>query len=219
MLVAQTTPELSVIVMVDKQRQRGAECLQALLAQSILNQMEIILIDFDDVPLPGSDHPNVCVIRQPRTITFGAAKAAGVRHSHAPIIAFVEEHVRVFPGWAEAVVAAHKERYAAISGEIHNGNPGEGISDVIAMMGYYRWLAPAKRIEGILLDSHNCTYKRDILLQLGDRLPFWLDCEIVLYTKLIQDGHKLLCDPRIKHAHINESDLRICKGYFLFNRL
>src|SRR5262245_35892210 len=129
--VNQPMPDLSVILMLDQQRKRGTEALQALLDQSMIDRMEILLLDFSDAaPLPGSDHPSVCVHRLPHGSGFGAGRAEGVRLARGSIIAFVEEHVRVLPGWAEAVIAAHREPYLAIGGESHVGNPGEGISEI-----------------------------------------------------------------------------------------
>src|SRR5262249_49422268 len=111
-------PRMSVIVMVDRRRARGARALRSLLAPSDAGALEILLLDFgwrEYPPLPGSDHPGVSVLRLDRGITLGAARASGVLEARAPIVAFLEEHATALPGWTDALLSAHAAPVAAVA--------------------------------------------------------------------------------------------------------
>src|SRR5262245_49342544 len=69
-------PVLSVIVLVDSQRERAVRTLRALCAQSLIDRMEILLVDFGAASyatVSGSDHPPVRVIPVDQSIAFGQA--------------------------------------------------------------------------------------------------------------------------------------------------
>ena len=58
-------PRMTVLLMVDQQRERGAHCLQSILAQSNIDEIEILLYDNaaeTNGPLAGSEHPSVRVL-------------------------------------------------------------------------------------------------------------------------------------------------------------
>ena len=216
-------PALSVVVLVDRQRARGAKALASVLEQDLIQQIEILLLDLasrDAPSLPGADHPSVRVIPHPRGGSFGCARAEGVRLARAPIVAFVEEHCVVFPGWARALVSAFQGPYVGVGGEVHNGSPGQGISDAVALMTYPQWLPPARRSESMLLAGNNSAYRRDVLLAYGRRLPALLGTELLLQWQLHRDGHRVLVDPAVKFAHTNETALREnCAVTFYWNRV
>ena len=131
--------------MVDGQRERGARCLQSILSQSIIDEMEVLVFDFappEVPPLRGSEHPSVRVVRVDRALTFGGARAFSVRMARAPIVAFLEEHVVVSPGWAEALLKAHRAGWTGVGPEMHNLVPGRVISDAMFLAGYAQWTPP-----------------------------------------------------------------------------
>ena len=215
-------PELSVIMIVGERRDRAVAALASVLSQEVAERLEILLFDLapDEPPaIPGSDHPAVRIVRLPPDPLFSIAKARGVRMASAPVVAFLEEHCRAYPGWARALIEAHRGPWAAVGAEVHNGNPGSAISRVVALMNYHPWLPPAPRAEFDMLPGHNASFKRDVLLGYGDRLEALLRAEIVLHRRLHEDGHRLLLEPTARFEHINESSLpSIARGYFLFHR-
>jgi hypothetical protein len=216
-------PALSVVLMVDRQRARGAMALASILEQDVIRQIEVLLFELatgDTTPLPGADHPSVRVIPYPRGRSFGRARADSVRLARAPIVAFVEEHCVVFRGWARALIAAFQGPYAGVGGEVHTGNPGQGISDAVALVNYLPLAPPARRGESMLLPGSNSAYRRDVLLGYEDRLHLFLDTEWLLHWQLRRDGHRLLVDPAVKFAHLNETRFRsLAVAAFLANRL
>lgn len=215
-------PELSVILVIGERRDRAVRALASVLSQSVVDRLEVLLFDCapgEPVPLPGSDHPAVRTIRLPADSLFSAVKAEGVRRASAPIVAFIEEHCQALPGWAEALIEAHRGPWAGVGAEVHIGNPGVPVSHLVAVINYHPWLPPAPRSEHDMLPGHNSSFKRDLLLAYGDELVDLLRAEIVLHGRLRKDGHRLLLEPTARFAHLNESTLSsIARGRFLWNR-
>jgi hypothetical protein len=153
-------------------------------------------------PLKGSDHPCVRTVKLPRSATtLSQARAEGVRQARAPIVGFLDEHSFAMAGWAEAILKAHQGPWAGVGGEIYNSTSGQGFSDPIYLMGHGRWLPPAPRGEAELLPSHDTCYKREIILQYGDRLAELLMAEPILMRRLRLDGYRLYVDPDVKSMH------------------
>lgn len=215
-------PELSVILVVGERRDRVVPALASVLAQDVIERLEILLLDLgagDPLPVPGSDHPAVRRIKLPPDTLFSSAKARAIRMASAPVVVFLEEHCRTHPGWAQALIEAHRGPWAGVGAEVHNGNPEVGLSRTIQVLNYLWWLPPAPRAEFDMLPGHNSSFKRDLLLAYGDELEELLRAEIVLHSRLRRDGHRLLLEPAAKFSHINESSLGSAfRGRFLFNR-
>jgi hypothetical protein len=162
----------------------------------------------------------VRVLRRPPDTLFSAAKAEGVRLASAPVVAFIEEHVRVHPGWAAALIEAHRGPWAGVGPEVHNGNPRIALSRTIQLINYHPWIPPAPRSEFGMLPGHNSSFKRDVLLSYGEGLQDLLRAEVLLHLRLHRDGHRLLLEPAARIEHINESTLgSAMRGRFLWNRI
>lgn len=215
-------PELSVILVVGERRDRAVPALASVLAQDAVDRLEILLFDLaaGELPaVPGSDHPAVRIFKMPPDTLFSSAKARAIRLASAPVVVFLEEHCRTHPGWARALIEAHKGPWAGVGAEVHNGNPEVSLSRTLQMLNYLWWLPPAPRAEFDMLPGHNSSFKRDLLLAYGDELEELLQAEIVLHSRLRRDGHRLLLEPAAKFSHINESSLGSAfRGRFLFNR-
>src|SRR4030067_2323284 len=141
-------PVMSVIAIVGRQRGGGEACLRSLLAQNAVPSMEIILVDCapeGTPPIALADREQVRILRGAPGREFGEMRALAVGAARAPIVAFIEEHCVAHPGWAEAILAGHAEGWSGVGGEIHNGNPGRGLSDVILAISFAPWMGPATR--------------------------------------------------------------------------
>lgn len=204
---SESHPLLTVVLVVgDEGTRRGLErTMHSLRHQSLIDRMEILVMDCSapgTPPLRGSDHPSVRAIKLPRDgTTLAGARAEGIRQARSPLVGFLDEHSLALPGWAEALVEAHKGPWAAVGGEIYNLSSALGFADAIYLMGHGQWVPPAPRGEVHLLPSHDTCYKREILLAYGDRLAELLMAEPVLMWKLRADGHSLYLDPDVKSMH------------------
>ena len=215
-------PWLSVVIVVGPRRERAAAALESVLAQSIVEHLEVMLVDCESPTAPrvaGSEHPAVRVLHLPPGAHFGSARALATAAARAPAVAFLEEHARALPGWADAVVRAHRGPWAGVGYEVHNGNPGSGRSDIQGVMSYGLFAPPLTGGESRLLSGHNCAYKRDVLLSFGDRLGGLLLIDNVLQKVLLSTGHRFFLEPGAKIAHRNEVSLRsAARGYAAFHR-
>jgi hypothetical protein len=213
-------PELSAVLVVGERRDRAALALASLLGQGEV-ALEIVLVDCAPraASLPGSAAPTVVRVELPAGL-FSQARALGVRRARAPVVAFVEEHCRVRPGWAAALVEAHRGPWVGVGAEVHCGNPAGALSRAVALMNYHPWLAPAQPGEHALLPGHNSSFKRAALLAYGERLEELLRAEVLLYAALGAAGGRLFLEPRAAFEHDNETRLAdIVHGFFLWHRL
>jgi GT2 family glycosyltransferase len=135
-----------------------------------------------------------------RTVAQG--KAAGIRHATAPVVVLTEDHSLPHPTWAQALIDAHRQPWAAVGPAMDNGNPESLISWADFTIGYGAWLDPPAG-EADSLPGHNSAYKRDILLGFGARLEALLGVEAALHAELRARGWRLCIEPAAKTFHVN----------------
>ena len=176
--------------------------------QSVANRIELVIIapahariDVDASlvePLAA-----VQVVQLPSVTPTGPARAAAIRAAQAPVVVFAEEHCYPAPGWAEALIEAHRGDHAAVGPAMKNANPDTMVSWADFLIGYGPWAAPMVRREMDLLPGHNSSYKRALLLGYGDALDTLMEAETVLLWDLRSKGHRLLLEPAAQAAHVN----------------
>ncbi len=219
-----STPEMTVVLMVDQRRQRAARSLGSVLAQTAIDRLEILLYDFahgSKPPVAGSDHPAVTVIPASYPNSIGAVRLAGFRRASAPLVAFLEEHTRAEPEWAAALLARFTSGpWAGVGAEVLNLNPGGLVGDALFLMNYTGFIAPAEGGPSPLLQGNNSAYRRDSVLALGEDLIDLLEIESLLDWRLGSQGATLYVEPAAKFAHANEHIvLAFWEGNYLFSRL
>jgi hypothetical protein len=215
-------PALSVILVVDGQRERSAAALRSLLEQSAIDRMEILLYDLapeECTPLPNSDHPRVRMTRGSREYLLASARARAIRTAKAPIISFIEEHCIAQPGWAEAIIQADWKRWAAVGCDFLAANPGSGTSEKAFRMTYGIYVRPSSaRGPTSFVSGQNSAFRRDVLLRYDDDLELMLNADLVLQKKMKDDGYQLFHEPSAQIAHRNENTLAsLCVGAFYWN--
>jgi hypothetical protein len=204
------------------QRKRAAAALQSLLEQSIVDRMEILLFDLgpeNGVTLSGSDHPAVRMTRGASNNSLSTARVQGIYAAKAPVVAFMEEHCEVQPGWAEAIVLAHRGPWAGVGCDFDNGNPGAGRADKAFRMTYGvyarlpRGRGPVNRIAG-----QNSAFKREVLLRYEHQLEWMMNADLVMQWQMGREGHQFFYEPAAKMSHRNENTVRsLCVGVFYWN--
>jgi hypothetical protein len=208
-LVPSGLPAMSVVVITPDGYDTISAVLRHVNAQSVKEELEIVIVapTVDAIPL---DAPAMQGFRCVRVVPFGAvaastaaARAAGVRAACAPIIAFVEDHCFPQPGWAAALIAAHREPWAAVGPAIGNANPHGAVSWANLLIEYAPWLEPATAGAVQHLPGHNSSYKRNLLLEYGPALETMLEAESILHWDLRAKGFALLLEPAAKSLHMN----------------
>lgn len=208
--MASHPPEISVVLATPDDFATIRETVACLRRQSIRDRIEVVLV----CPAPAAlaaeagaleGFARVEVVACPAGATIGSANAAGVRRATAPVVALTEDHVCPEPGWAAALVAAHRAPHAAVGPVVCNANPETAVSRADFRIGYGPWAAPQVAGEREFLPGHNSSYKREILLACGDDLEAMLGSETVLHWKLREAGHGLWLEPGARIAHRNFS--------------
>jgi Glycosyl transferase family 2 len=184
--------------------------IRHLRAQTIKEQLEIILVapsaaqlGLVETELRGFLRYRVVEVPGMKVLPWG--RAVGTRHATAAVVAFLESHSYPQPGWAEALVEAHRSPSAAVGPVLDNANPGSMISWAGFLLDYGHWIDPAP--PGVIddLPGHNSSYKRAVLLSYGPRLEAMLEMETILHWDLRAKGHQLYLEPRAKTRHLNVS--------------
>jgi hypothetical protein len=182
--------------------------------QSIVGSLELVLVAHSTNALR-TDHDAFRpfwghqVIGVSPSSSVGDANAAGVRAARAAVVALAEDHCFPEPGWAEALLDGHDGRdVAAVGPVMRNANPGTLVSWCDFVIGYGPWLAPGVAGDRPFLPGHNSSYRRDVLLSVGTRLPELMAVETVLHTHLRARGYRLTLAPEARAAHTNFALLR-----------
>lgn len=201
-------PALSAIITTPDSYDTIRRLVSSLRAQTARNAVELVIVA-----------PSVAAVRDGltdlqdfccwRIVELGAlrtvpqAKAAGIRHATAPVVVLTEDHSLPDPLWAQALIDAHRQGWAAVGPAMGNGNPESLISWADFLLGYGLWFDPPAAGEVDQLPGHNTSYKRDLLLGYGARLEALLGAESTLYEDLRTQGHHLYLQPAAKTFHAN----------------
>jgi hypothetical protein len=173
------TPELSVVVPAGTQRQRVQQTIDAVGAQTAANSIELVVMDMrheaESLRLPGSVRSRLIAV--PSSIPWGAVRARAVRAAESPIVAFIEDHCAPSPAWAEALIETHRRPWAAVGYAFVAANPRHWRSRATLIAEYGFWAHPVEGGRTGLLPGNNISYKRELLLSLGDELDAALEID------------------------------------------
>jgi len=218
--------DLSVILIARRDSKALRFVLRRLRKQGNPETLEVLLTVPGGTPLTDDTRLLVGelqgrVIVLPRFESEGMAKAAGVKEAAAPLVAFLEDHSYPGRGWADALLAAHRQgTYAVVGPAILNGNPESASSWGCFLVFYGSWLKHALPGESRHLPSNHSCYRRTLLLEYGERLPGMLEAESVLHWDLRERGYRLHQEPQARVYHVNHTEIRaMTHEYFLASRV
>jgi hypothetical protein len=196
---------LSAVVVFGEQREREERCLRHLLAQTVLDRMEIVIVDLsrDPVRMPGWDQPPVRWYHRPDLENFGAARAECVRQSRGGIVAFLEDHCYADSRWAEKILEAFERPIDLVNYAMTNANPQLLLGRTFLMVEYGRWLDPARSGYISIAACNNVAYRRTALEPYWDRLDDLFEAEYVLHREMQAAGSRAWLAGEAKLAHQN----------------
>jgi Glycosyl transferase family 2 len=203
-------PSMSVIMVTPDTFQTLRHTLKHLRAQTVADQLEIVIVGPSTAAL-AVDAAALQPFHGYRFVEADSlrssanARAEGIRAAAAPIIAFVEDHSFPTRGWAAALIARHREPWAAVGPAFLNGNPQTLLSWSNLLIEYGPWTDPVEAGPRDHIPPHNSSYKRDLLLAYGDRLGPLVEAETVLQWDLRNQGHELYLETAAKTRHFNIS--------------
>jgi hypothetical protein len=201
-------PELSAIIATD-----GLAIMRrtfdALMAQTARDRLELVIVSpagsIGDEELAGLDRfHSVQVVERDTPASTSAARAAGIRAASAPVVALVETHVFPQPGWAAALIEAHRGPWTVVGPLIDNENPGPASWGNL-FVDYSPWLVGLDGGEMTHVAGHNATYKREALLRYWDDLDWAFEAETVMHWEMHDRGERIYCEPRAVILHRNVS--------------
>jgi len=176
--------------------------------QTVRGDLELVIVapsaerlNLHDSELKDFFRVRVLEVGEIRSVAW--ANAAGIRAASAPVVVLAEDHCFPDPGWAEALIEAHKKRWAVVGPVVRNANPKSTISWAGFVMSYGPWLSPEEAGEMDHLLGHNSSYKRSILLNYDADLEEMLEAESVLHWDLRAKGYKLYLEPMARVSHLN----------------
>lgn len=203
-------PQLSVILLTPDEGQVLSRTIRSLKRQTIVDRLEIVIVAprSDALELKQSEFESFAGLRTVSVgemHSVGAAYAAGIRAATAPVVALGEDHSFPHADWAECLVSAHQQPWAAVGPQVCNANPGSSVAVADFLIAYGPWSESAKSGEVEHLPGHNASYKRELLLEYGDSLGSMMEAESVLHWELRRKGHKLYLETAAKTSHVNFS--------------
>ena len=204
------TPAISVVLVTPDHFDVIRKTVRALARQTIRDRIELLIgapsrahLGLDDVEVAAFAACRIVETGEIRVLTH--AKIAAASAATSPIVAFGEDHCYPDAGWAEALVAAYDEGHAAVGPLMRNANPATSLSWAGLFLHYGCCVHPARHADCTQLPWHNTSYRRDLLLGYGPRLPDLLLVEGMLLDDLRARGHTLGFQPAARTDHVNIS--------------
>jgi hypothetical protein len=203
-------PALSVVIPTDR-----FETIERLVAslrrQSARGSIELIVVAPDAGVLDGHD-PELREFHSARlveaeTASLPRARVAGVHAATSDVVAFAESHSFPEPGWADALIEAHRGPWAVVGPAMVNPHPTGTVGWAKFLVDYGRWVPPVAGGPVEDLPGHNSSYKRDVLLEYGPELERLLDAEWFLHKNLRNRGHALYLEPAAMSRHFSVTKL------------
>jgi hypothetical protein len=182
--------------------------MRHLQAQTAAEQIEIILVAPSRQQL-GLDESKLRCFHSWRVVEVGEITSiargfvAGIHCACAPIVGLTEDHSFPDANWAEVLIAAHQQPWAAVGPSMCNGNPDTMISWADFYQAYGDWTHPTSSGFVRHLPGHNSSYKRNILLECGHRLEELMPAESILHRHLRARGYELRLESGTCTSHLN----------------
>ena len=146
-MIEREGPAMSVILIGAAGLEPLRKTLRCLRGQTIGSRLEIVFVasssadcTIDEAELEGLWGHRVVEIGP--FLSSARARAAGVEQASAPLVAFGEDHCFPDPEWAESLVKAHEQPWAAVGPVMINANPQTAMSWADFLMGYSSWIDP-----------------------------------------------------------------------------
>lgn len=219
----QSRPELAALLVIGDSREHAQRALDSLYAQTIVASMEIIVVDLktnDAQALAVAAGAPTRYVTPERKLTWAEGRVLAARMAEAPVLAFIEAHCIAEPEWAEALVHAHREPWAAVGYAFTNPYPESYLSRATLASKYGCWLHPTPSRVTRVLPCGNVAYKRSDLLALGDELETLLTPDFVVHERFNQQGSGMYVESGAIVAHNSLVKLsQLLASSFLFCRV
>jgi glycosyltransferase involved in cell wall biosynthesis len=203
-----TNPLLTVVMIAGNRRERAQRMLRSVLEQDIADQIVIMVYDRADQPgrdLPELNRSNIVYEVVGKEWTLGPLQKRAILAASTDIIAFIEEHVVVPPGWARETLRLHAEGYTGVTGIFIAGNPHYRWARILFSITYGNYMLSNQAGETRDIPGDNSSFIRSKILKYEDELDLLLSTDILLIRRLVAEGEKLYRAADLILKHWNEN--------------
>jgi len=200
-------PVLSVVVPSVNGFRDLQDCLAALERERVACPLEVLVVDRCGAAVRSATttrFPWVILLEVGPAETIPEMRLRAFERASAPMVAVIEDHVIVPPGWARAISDALRAEdgptRAVVGGSVVNGATAGTVDWAAFLCEYSHCLPPLASGPSTWLTGNNVVYPRDVLLQHREALGAdrW---ENVLHDALRSSGVTLVCRPDIPVVH------------------
>jgi GT2 family glycosyltransferase len=196
------TPELTVVVASVNGLPYLAECLDSLKTHA--PDSEVVVADWTDEAtrsLVRERWPEVRLLSFDEPKSVPELRAAGIATASAPYVAVIEDHCRITPDWAEAILEAHRAGRHVVGGAVRNVKTKRARDWASFFCEYSAFMEPFPTGPVDDLTGMNVSYDRAALAEIEDLLAEgrW---ESDLHPRLRERGFEFWAAPGavIEHA-------------------
>jgi len=199
-------PLVSVIVPCVNGLPAIGECLEALRRQGGGVRAEVVVVDRCGEATRAvlrERFPEARVLAAEPGTSIPALRAQGIAQSRGTLVAIIEDHCNVTPGWLTTIDRAHRAGHRVVGGAVENGSTGSVIDWAAFLCDYARFMPPLR--SGIVeeVTGNNVVYERAALAELGPEATdgTW---EYFLHARLRQRGIPFYSEPALVVSHKKE---------------
>ncbi|MBA2642210.1 MAG: glycosyltransferase [Actinobacteria bacterium] len=178
------------------------ECLEAL--ERNAGEAHVVVADWTDEPTRAHVRerwPDVQLLSFNEPATVPELRAAGIAAATSPFVAVIEDHCLATPGWADAIVTAHRTGEHVVGGGVRNVKTQRVRDWAPFFCEYSAFMEPFPAGEVENLTGMNVSYDRQALAEIADLLGQgrW---ENDLHARLRDRGYRFWSVPEgvIEHA-------------------
>lgn len=180
-----------------------AECLDALMRQDGGVTAQILVVDRcgeKTRALLRGRFPSVDVVPAEGGTSIPALRAMGMARARGRMVAMLEDHCNVGPGWLRAIARQHEAGALAVGGPVENGCVERTVDWAAFFCEYARFMPPVPRGVVREITGNNSAYDRAALERLGPeaRAEVW---ESFLHERLRAQGVLFHSDPDLAVTH------------------
>jgi glycosyltransferase involved in cell wall biosynthesis len=193
---------LSVVVASVNGRPYLAECLESLATHA--PDVEVVVADWTDEEtrsLVRRRWPQVTLLSFDEPKSVPELRAAGIQAATAPYVAVIEDHCRITPVWADAILEAHEAGHHVVGGSVRNVKTKRARDWAPFFCEYSAFMEPSPTGAVSDLTGMNVSYDRQALGEIADLLDDgrW---ESDLHPRLHERGYAFWAAPGavIEHA-------------------
>ena len=202
-LLSSAPPLLSVVVPSVNGTSDMLDCLSALAAEAARVPLEVLVVDRVGPALRAEvarQHPWVRIIEAARGTPIPDLRAMAFSTAVAPVVAVIEDHVHVPPGWATQMLTAQQRGETVVGGAVENAATERLVDWAAFLCEYSHLLPPLPEGPVPTITGNNTTYRRELLERFREATSSgrWEDH---LHAVLREHGVQLFCRPEIVVGH------------------